>query len=445
MQFLTNKRKLSYWVVWTTLFIPLVGNAQINEENTLESATLDNIIQYALDHQPKVQQAQIDEEITEQAIKGKLADWYPQINFNYNYQRNIDLQSSVIGGQVIRFGVNNTSSAQFTATQNIFNKDALLASKTASKVRMQASQNTSRSKIDVVVDVTKAVYDVLATTEQIKVSEESILRLQQSLQDAHNRYVSGVSDKTDYQRATILVRNAEATLKSNSESLIYKKEYLKALMGYPQGQDFSLEYDQELMESQVTLEVKEQVNHSNHIDYQIIQTQRELQEANLKYSQWAFLPSVNLFGAYNLNYQNNKFNDLYGTRYPYSYVGATLSIPLFQGGRRLAKVQEEKWVSSRLDLSLTNLENNLNTAYARAMASYKSNLAMYLAHKENVELAQEVYDIIQLQYTNGVKSYLDVTTSESELRTTRINYFNALYLVLASKVDVQNALGQINY
>ncbi|MEQ6120452.1 TolC family protein [Reichenbachiella sp. MALMAid0571] len=445
MQFLFKKTKISYWVAWIALFIPLIGNAQNDEENRLESATLEDIIQYALKHQPEVKQAQIDEEITEQAIKGKLADWYPQINFNYNYQRYIDLQSSVIGGQVIRFGVNNTSSAQFTATQNVFNRDALLASKTASKVRIQASQNTSRSKIDVAVDVTKAVYDVLATMQQIKVSEESIIRLNQSLKDAKNRYVSGVSDKTDFQRATILVRNAEATLKSNTESLKYKKEYLKALMGYPQGEDFILQYDEELMESEILLDTAEQVNYSSHIDYKIIQTQRELQKANLKYSKWAFLPSVNLFGAYNLNYQNNNFGDLYNTRYPYSYVGATLSLPLFQGGKRLAKVQEEKWASSRLDLSLVNLENNLNTAYVSAISSYKSNLALYLAQKENVELAQEVYDIIQLQYTNGVKTYLDVTTSESELRTTRINYFNALYLVLASKVDVQHALGQINY
>jgi outer membrane protein TolC len=62
-----------------------------------------------------------------------------------------------------------------------------------------------------------------------------------------------------------------------------------------------------------------------------------------------------------------------------------------------------------------------------------------------VELAKEVYDIIQLQYNNGVRTYLDVTVAESDLRTTRINYFNSLYQVLASKMDVLRALGQIDY
>jgi len=56
-----------------------------------------------------------------------------------------------------------------------------------------------------------------------------------------------------------------------------------------------------------------------------------------------------------------------------------------------------------------------------------------------------VYDVIQLQYKAGVKTYLEVITAETDLRSAEINYYNALYQVLASKTDVQKALGQINY
>jgi outer membrane protein TolC len=83
--------------------------------------------------------------------------------------------------------------------------------------------------------------------------------------------------------------------------------------------------------------------------------------------------------------------------------------------------------------------------YTRALAAYKSNLKNYLTQKENVTLATEVFDIIELQYRNGVRPYLDVTVAESDLRTTRINYFNSLNQVLASKMDVLSALGQIAY
>ena len=438
------RSRLFYCIILLSI-ISSASHAQEVRDSVLEVATLDKVVAYALTHQPAVQQAQVDEEITNKVIKGKLADWYPQINFTYNYQRFIDLQTAVFDGRAVPLGVFNTSSTQFTATQNLFNRDALLASSTASKVRIQASQQTSRSKIDVVVDVTKAFYDVLATSQQLEVSEQSIIRLQRSLSTAFNRYESGLTDKTDYKRATILLGNAKAEVKTNTELLKFKKEYLKTLMGYPMQSDLSIQYDTLQMENEVPLDTLQEINYTQHIDYKILYSQRELQNANVKYSHWAFLPSLNAFGAYILNFQNNNFGELYHQEYPYSYVGATLAFPIFQGGKRTAKIQEERWTRKRLDLSLIDLQNNLRAEYTRALSEYKSNFAVYLAQKENVTLAQEVYDVIQLQYENGIRPYLDVTIAESDLRTTRINYFNALYLLLASKMDVQRSLGEINF
>jgi outer membrane protein len=91
------------------------------------------------------------------------------------------------------------------------------------------------------------------------------------------------------------------------------------------------------------------------------------------------------------------------------------------------------------------LQNNVSSEYASALANYKGNLTNLLAQKENTDLAKEVYDVIQLQYKSGIKTYLEVVTSETDLRLARINYYNALYQTLASKIDVQKALGQLNY
>lgn len=418
---------------------------KVQSDSTLTDATLNHVIEYALGHQPLVKQAQLDQEITDQVIKGKLADWYPQINFVYNYQHTAELQTSIFGGNPTKVGVNNLSAAQFNGTQTLFNRDVLLAKKTASTVEAQSSQLTSRTKIDVVVNVTKAFYDVLATTQQIKIGLEDIIRLQRSLKDATSQYKAGVADKTDYKRATILLKNSQATLKSNQEQLKFKEKYLKTLMGYPLNADMHIAYDTLQMENEVALDTTMELDHMKNIDYKILFTQKELQKANVSYSKWAYLPSANLFASYILNYQNNNFYELYQTKFPYSYVGATLSLPLFQGGKRKANVQQQKLSLDRIDWDLTNLQNTLGTEYERALAAYKSSLVNYLALRDNVELAREVYDVIQLQYKNGVRAYLDVTVAETDLRTARINYFNALYQVLASKMDVQRALGEINY
>jgi outer membrane protein len=430
-------------LVLLIMLAPITGFCQ--ETGTLEKASLDHILQYALENAPAIQQAEIDQRITNKAVKGRLTDWLPQVNFTYNYQHFIDLQTSVIGGNVIRFGVNNTSSAQFTATQAIFNRDVLLASSTASRVNSQAEQNATKARIETVVNVTKAFYDALATTQQIKVNEESISRLERSLKDAYSRYQAGIADKTDYKRATILLNNAKAALKGSREQLKYRSDVLHTLIGYPTDKNFSLLYDTLALEQDILLDTTQVLNLASHIDYRILYTQKELQQANVKYSKWAFLPSLNAFGAYNLNYQNNSFGELYTQEFPYSYVGLTLALPIFQGGKRILKVQETKLAANRIDVTLGNLENSLRTEYTRAMSAYKTNLDNYFSQRENIQLAEEVYQVIDLQYRSGIRTYLDVTIAETDLRTTRLNYINSLYQVLASKVDVLRALGQITY
>jgi len=415
------------------------------EQNTLNNGTLPDIIEYAIKNQPLIQQSVIDERITENNIKSRLADWYPQVNFNYNLQHNFIVQTSIIGGNPVRLGVNNLSAGQFTLSQAIFNRDVLLAKRTRGDVQLQARQNTSANKTDLAVNVSKAFYDVLATTQQIDVSREDIIRLERSLRDAQNQYESGVTDKIDYKRAMISLNNTKATRKSNEDILKGKLEYLKSLMGYPADKELKISYDSLQMEREILIDTLQNPDITSRIEYQLLVTQRRLQESNVSYNKMSYLPTIAANGAYNLNYQNNRFGDLYFNNYPNSFAAVTLTLPLFQGGKRKYNINSAEWQLKRTDLDITNLKLNVNSEYANALGYYKGSLANLLAQKENVDLAREVYDVLQLQYKSGIKTYLEVITSETDLRLARINYYNALYQVLANKIDVQRALGQLNY
>jgi outer membrane protein len=416
-----------------------------SEQNTLASGSLEDILQYAMKNQPFIQQSIIDERIAENTVKSKLADWYPQINFNYNLQHNFIVQTSIIGGNPVKLGVNNLSAGQFTVSQAIFNRDVLLAKKTRGDVLLQANQNTSFNKTDLAVNVSKAFYDVLTTSQQIRVSEEDIVRLERSLRDAQNQYKSGVADKIDYKRATISLNNTKASKKSNEEVLKGKIEFLKSLMGYPLGNELKIDYDTLQMEREILLDTLQTPEVASRIEFQQLTTQKRLLESNLRYNKMSFLPTIAANGAYNLNYQNNQFGDLYRNNYPNSFAAVTLTLPLYQGGKRKANINSAEWQVKRVDLDMTNLKLNVNSEYTNALSYYKGSLANLISQKENVELAREVYDVIQLQYKSGIKTYLEVVTSETDLRLARINYYNALYQVLANKIDVQKALGQLNY
>lgn len=432
-------------ILFTLLFVTAKLYAQTKNDSLLVSATLPNVVNYAIKHQPVIQQSLIDETITENTIKSKLADWFPQVNFNYSFQHNFQIQQAIIGGNAVRLGVENTSAAQFTASQLLFNRDVLLALRSKGDVQTQSRQTTESRKIDVAVNVSKAFFDVVATRQQIRVADENINRLEKSINNAFQQYKAGLVDKTDYKRATITLNNTKAQKKSNEAILKAKVEYLKYLMGYPADAPLDPVYDSLQMEKEIMLDTLQKAAYTNRIEYRQLETQKKLQEANIKYNRWAFLPSASLNGAYNLNYLNNNVGKLYSNNLPSSFAALTLSFPVFQGGKRKHNISNAEWQLKRTQWDLEALKNNVNAQYAAALASYKSNLANYLALKENVALAQEVYDVISLQYKSGVKTYIEVISAETDLRTSQINYYNALYLVLASKTDVQKALGTVTY
>ena len=140
---------------------------------------------------------------------------------------------------------------------------------------------------------------------------------------------------------------------------------------------------------------------------------------------------------------NDKLSQLYKQDYPTSYVGLQLSFPIFEGGKRLHEIEQAKLELERYNYDFESLKNSINTEYVQALSSYKGNLANFLIQKKNLGLAKEVYNTIELQYKSGVKAYLDVITAETDLRSTQVNYINALYQVLSSKLDLQKALGKI--
>jgi outer membrane protein TolC len=449
MYYCHNQRKYKLLIQFFTfllLVIPDILSAQQNKnDSTLQSATLANCIEYAIQHNPDIQNARISQQITETIIKSKLADWYPQLNFTYNLQHNFQLPTFNFNGNLAHSGTKNTSGANLGLTQNIFNRDVLLASRTSNDVRLSASQNTENQKINLSVAVSKAFYDIMLTSQQLKVIEQDIVRNNQSYKDAYYQYQSGIVDKTDYQRAMIALNNAKAQKKSGDEALKAKYAFLEELMGYPDSQKIDLVYDTARMEKEIYIDTLQNMNYDSRIEIQQLETQKKLQQYNLQYYKWSFLPDVSAFGNYNLNYLNNNFSKLYSAHYPNSFAGITLTLPIFQGGKRLQQIKEAQFEINQADNNIISRKNAINTQYQNAMASYKSNLYNFFSLKENLALASDVYNVIQLQYRSGVKAYLDVITAESDLRTAQINYYNALYQVLSSKIDVEQSLGNIRY
>ncbi len=435
-------KKIRYTLLIIVLLSPLLIYAQTNADTSTKVVTLKQCIDFALHNQPVVRQTAIDEAINERNINISLSAWLPQISGSGVYDYYFKGTPIVPGNKSSSTGnLNNLSTLGLQANQVIYNNDVLQASKASKYSRLYYKENTTSSQINVVSDVSKAFFDILLSRKQLDILNEDIVRLQRSLKDAYSRYQAGVVDKTDYKQATIALNNSLASRKQTEETIKSKFAYLKQIMGLGSGNSLTLSYDSTRYENEATIDTNQKLDVNNRIEYQLLQTEKNLQNINVNYYKWGFLPSVSATGNYNLFYLSNSFSTLYDKSFPNAYVGLTLALPIFQGNKRLQNLSKARLQADRADLDIVNSRNTINSEYVQALASYKSNYSNWQFLKQNVDLAKDVYHVVSLQYREGIKTYLDVIVAQSDLRTSELNYYNALFQLLSSKIDLEKALG----
>jgi outer membrane protein TolC len=417
------------------------------QNNTDTVVTLKQCVDYALRNQPAVRQAAIDEAINEKNIRISLSAWLPQVSSSDLYQHYFKGSISTAFAGVAMIGasqiINEYSSLGLQASQVIYNNDVLQAAKAAKYSREYYKENTYSSQVNVVADVSKAFFDVLLSQKQLDILNEDILRLQRSLKDAYNRYQAGVVDKTDYKQATISLNNSLSTRKQTAEAINSKLAFLKQLMGVSKEHNLVLSYDSTKYQQEAGIDTNQKLDVNNRIEYKLLQSQKNLDHVNVDYYRYGFLPSISAVGDYSFNYLSNRFSNLYSQTFPAGYVGLTLDWPIFTGTKRLQNLSKARLQVDRADLDIVNSANTINTEYVQALAGYKSNYTNWQLLKQNVDLAKDVYKVVSLQYREGIKTYLDVIVAQSDLRTAELNYYNALFQLLSSKIDLEKALGTL--
>ena len=446
-------RTVVFFVSWL-LFqaVPSVSEAQENNSALKDSASVEDCLKYAFKNQPFVKQLKLDEQISVQSIRVALSDWLPQINASAMFQKNLKLPviyfpdfSNPSGPKIpVNTGVNYNSAISFALGQTIFDRDVYLAGSTAGLIRKQSAQTSRSALIDLVVQVSKSYYSVLLSVEQLRIIQEDIDRLTIIQHDAWVSYQNGVSDNIDYKRATISLNNSIAQKRSAEESIKSKLSILKQLIGYPNDKTLLLKDNYKSLRDDILLDTLRLPDFNKRIEYQLLKTNLSLQKSNLLYNKLSFLPTISGFANYNINYQNDLSGDLYKKSFPNSAIGLTLGLPLFQGTRRIQNIKKARLEYERLSLDTLRLRDQISSEYVQSMAGFQSNLEAYRETLKNMDITMEVYNTTKLQYTQGVKAYLEVIVSETDLMAARINNLNALYTLMFSKLDVERSLGNIS-
>ncbi len=417
--------------------------------------SLQQAIDFALKHQSSVLNADIDVQIAKNKVNETTGIGLPQVSTNFSFQDFVKVPVSLIPGEFfgepagtfipVQFGVKYQSTLGLEASQLLFDGSYLVGLQASKTYKELSIRNSKRTKIETAVAVTKAYYSVLVSNEQLNLLDANLTRLKKSLNDTEAYFKNGFVEKIDLDRLKVLSNNLETERQNVIRLLDLNTKLLKFQMGMPI--ETGLKLTDGISDIQIDTEVllPDSNAYINRVEYSLLQTQKKLNELNLKRYKSEFLPSIAAFGATSSIYQNNNFSELYDTRFPTTVVGLRLSLPIISGGQRIFKIKSAALEVKKSANDLTNAKNGISLEIAQAKTSYQNGYQSLENQKRNMELSKEVLRVAKIKYEQGVGSSLEVTSAETALKESQNNYINALYDLLINKVNLDRALGKITY
>jgi outer membrane protein len=445
---------MNYKYLSLTICFFAVLSAKAQQSDTLISFSLKEAIDYAQSHQVSILNATIDEEIAKNTVKKTIGIGLPQLNGNVNFQDFLKVPTSLLPGEFfdkpgtqvpVRFGVQYQSSIGLELSQLLFDGSYLVGLKASQTFKELSNKNVKRSRIETAVAVTKAYYSVLVSNEQLSLLDANMNRLKKSFNDTQALFANGFVEKIDVDRLKVLSNNLETERENVIRLLELNVNLLKFQMG------MNIQSKLKLKDSIASLQVEESIaldetsSYQNRIEYSLLQTQKKINELDVKRYKSLFLPSLVAFGSSLQSLQSQKFNSLFDRSFPTTVVGFRLSVPILSGGIKTYQVRNAKLEVLKTENNLVNLKNGINLEVEQAQTVYKNGLKSLQNQKRNMELAQEVLRVSKIKYEEGVGSSIEVTSAETSLKESQNNYINALYDLLINKVNVDRALGKIVY
>jgi outer membrane protein len=432
----------------------LTGMAQ-SADPILYHLSLQESIAYAQLHQSSVLNARIDEQIAKNTVKQTIGIGLPQISGNANFNDFIKLPTSLLPGEIfgqpgtqipVQFGVKYQSSVGMEVNQLVFDGTYLVGLQASKTFRELSNKNLRRTRIETAVAVSKAYYSVLVSNEQLQLLDANIARLKKSLNDTEALFKNGFVEKIDVDRLRVLNNNLETERENVLRLLDLNVNLLKFQMGMPIQTSLKLKDTINSLHSlEQTALVPDTTAYQSRIEYSLLQTQKRVNELDMKRYKSLFLPTLSAVANTSQSYQSNSFAQLFNTSFPTTFVGLKLAVPLVSGGQKLYQVRNARLQVQKTDNDLINLKNGINLEISQAQTAYQNGINSLENQKRNMELATEVLRVSRIKYEQGVGSSLEVTTAETSLKEAQNNYITALYDLLINKINLDKASGKISY
>lgn len=432
------------------VFLCFVGAVQAQEK----SWTLRESIQYALEHNISIKQAQLDLEAVKIDKSDAIGSYLPSINVRATNSWNTGLTQNVTTGVLENQTTRNFSagaSAQITIFQGLRNLRMLQRAKMA---HLASKYSLGKMEDDIALFVANAYLQILVNKEIVKVLEGQHQVTVEQLERTQGLVDAGVlpsgdllqikATKADEVQQIIAAQNAVKIARINLAQTLQIQDY----------ENFRIadqEYEVPLT-SIMNKPVDEIIEAAEEERYEVKIAEQNvvLAEKDVQIAKSGYYPSLTGFFDYNTRTSNRK---LFGERQPFSeqlYLndgisyGISLNIPVLNGFSTRNSVQRNKINVMRAEYQLKqsklDLESNVYQAYVDAQGAAKA----YEAAKAALESQQLAYDYATERFDVGLSNSFELseakfrlTNAESQLIQSKYDYiFNLKVLELYFGVPI---------
>lgn len=436
--------------------------------------TVQQTVDYALKNSVQVRNALLDLQIQKQTNREITAAALPQLSGSVgtNYFPNVAVQSfpnfiaaatyGVLqdegvkdgnGNAIIspndfgfvqaQFGTKYTANAGVEFSQLLFDGQVFVGLQARDASIQYQNKQVAVTEEMIKVNVQKIYYQLVVGAQQKTSIDANITRFEKLLNDTKEIYKNGFAEKLDVDKVSVQLNNLNTEKLKVENQLKAGNASLKFLMNMSQKSVLVL--TDSITDDNLKANILDTAyNYTDRKEFQLLETVKQLGAYNVRRYKLSYLPTVALFGNYQKNAQRNEFNFFNnGQWFTSSLIGLKVSVPIFDGFAKAARVAKAKLELQKTDNNIEQLKANIDNDVEQARLSFTSSVLTMDAQKQNMELAEKVYNTTKLKYEQGLGSNLEIYTAQTELKVAQNNYYGALYDAIIARIDYLKATGKL--
>jgi len=426
-------------ILWLCMLVSTIVNAQ-------QPLTLKDALNFAIENNAAGKKSRLDIDGGRFKTQEIRAQALPQVTGNASLTYNAIIGQLVFGDQAFQLGRAWNDNAGVQVSQQLFNQTVFTGLKAAKTSEAYYNLAASFTDEQIIEQVANNYYMVLVSRQQLNVIDTNIKNVKVVEKIISNQYNNGLAKKIDVDRIQVNLTNLQTQREQTINAVVQLENQLKFSMGMPVNTPIVVPPD-ELKKVETLPELADTINTSGRIEMRLLNIQKELYGLQRKSYLAEYYPTLSLTGNISTTGQSDKF-DLFKRRgsafyYDASAIGITLRVPIFNGFATRSRVRQADVDLKKTDEDIRERTNSLNLAYENAKIQLRNNINTIKAQRQNVTLAQEIYNSTQNNYNNGLAALTDLLDTENALTSAQNSYTQALLNYKIAEIQLIKSNGNI--